>query len=247
MMGSKISAKTPLSNENGFSLSTSRTTTGSLSTMNTLGPNASLNTPPYRRKYGYSAKNIGPPTKSSMTPSHTGAYLYSRPPHACKICVTHSETMSWNLSSSGLKSSDGMVSSSRSNLGARRRARERARWRARADPHRARAVAQTRARRRAREVSHRLASDGRGRGENSHRSFGRSFLGSLAVDADAARWGLTVTCVNARHRETREDASRAPWTCARERTARERGGRRRPRWTASNDARERPTRCRREE
>ena len=50
MIGSKISASTPLLNAKGFSLSTSRTTTGSESTMNTLGPKASLNTPPYFKK-----------------------------------------------------------------------------------------------------------------------------------------------------------------------------------------------------
>ena len=73
MMGSRISARTPFENANGFSLSTSRTITGSLRTMNTFGPNANLNTPPYFRKYGYSARKIGPPTRSSTEPSHTGA------------------------------------------------------------------------------------------------------------------------------------------------------------------------------
>ena len=185
MMGSKISAKTPLSNENGFSLSTSRTTTGSLSTMNTLGPNASLNTPPYRRKYGYSAKNIGPPTKSSMTPSHTGALsLLSASPYVCKICVTHSETMSWNLSSSGLKSSDGMVSSSRSRTWARAatRARESAMGaRARTLTERARGGADARETTRARGVTASRATDAVGARTPIVRSVGRSSVRSRST------------------------------------------------------------------
>ena len=106
MIGSRISARTPLLNAKGFSLSTSRTTTGSESTMNTLGPNASLNTPPYLRKYGYSAMKMGPPTRSSTEPSHTGApSLDSSSPYVWRIWVIQSEMMSLMPSWDGTKSS----------------------------------------------------------------------------------------------------------------------------------------------
>eukprot|EP00982_Pelagococcus_subviridis_P006313 30058-Pelagococcus_subviridis.AAC.6 len=59
--------------------------TGSDNTMNTLGPNASLKTPPYFRKYGYSARKMGPPTRSSTEPSQTGApSLLSSSPYVCE-------------------------------------------------------------------------------------------------------------------------------------------------------------------
>jgi len=67
------------------------------------------------RKYGYSAKNIGPPTKSSISPSTIGALsLDGLSPYVCKICVTQSEIMSWSFKSF---TSSGSATSSSSSPG----------------------------------------------------------------------------------------------------------------------------------
>ena len=61
-------------------------------------------------KYGYSAKKIGPPTKSSISPSTIGALsLDGLSPYVCKICVTHREMMSCIFKS---RTSSGSSSSS---------------------------------------------------------------------------------------------------------------------------------------
>ena len=63
-------------------------------------------------KYGYSAKKIGPPTKSSISPSTIGALsLDGLSPYVCKICVTHREMMSCIFKS---RTSSGSSSSSSS-------------------------------------------------------------------------------------------------------------------------------------
>ena len=61
-------------------------------------------------KYGYSAKKIGPPTKSSISPSTIGALsLDGLSPYVCKICVTHRDMMSCIFKS---RTSSGSSSSS---------------------------------------------------------------------------------------------------------------------------------------
>ena len=64
-------------------------------------------------KYGYSAKKIGPPTKSSISPSTIGALsLDGLSPYVCKICVTHREMMSCIFKSRTSSGSSSSCSSS---------------------------------------------------------------------------------------------------------------------------------------
>ena len=64
-------------------------------------------------KYGYSAKKIGPPTKSSISPSTIGALsLDGLSPYVCRICVTHREMMSCIFKSRTSSGSSSSCSSS---------------------------------------------------------------------------------------------------------------------------------------